>query len=108
VCKNLKKKLRCQRVKVVESPNPLCASTALLPFIQPHTQNIKHSVLIVGIGWSGGGPLWEGSWWGDGWEKSVSFSVDVSVTFSGFLFQKRFDILKLVNVKIMVFLNMTP
>lgn len=50
----------------------------------------------------------EGGRWADGWKKSVNFSVDVSVTFSGFLFQKRFDILKAVNMKIMVFLNMTP
>jgi hypothetical protein len=51
---------------------------------------------------------WGVGWLEDGWEKSVNFSVGLNVTFSGFLFQKRFDVLKAVNMKVMVFLNMTP
>ena len=43
-----------------------------------------------------------------GGKKSVNFSFGLNVTFSGFLFQKRFDVLKAVNMKVMVFLNMTP
>jgi len=51
---------------------------------------------------------WGGGWWEDGWEKSVNFSVGLNVTFSGFIFQKSFDVLKAVSMKVMAFLNMTP
>jgi hypothetical protein len=54
------------------------------------------------------GTLWGGGWWENGWEKCVNFSVGLNVTFSGFLFQKSFDVLKAVNMKVMVLLNMTP
>ena len=53
------------------------------------------------------GTLWGCGWWEDGWGKSLNFSIGLNVTFSGLLFQKRFDVLKAVNMKVMVFLNMT-